>query len=337
MSALRSHGAQARALLSAVLCAGVLAAGCQSSRGTGGAAAANAPRAAPALDAGRPLERAAARELEARGGALAWAGNRAVTVGDLLELWLQRDSPGLWAQLNLLLASELARLEAERLGFELSPAEVEQRYGRNLAGIEAQWRRVYPELGFDRVLRDVLEVDPARYRQRLRDETVRELVTERVVRAHSLGQRRARARLIAVETRAEALDLKARAEAGEDFSAMAAAHSLDPSREVGGRLPWLPEDPASPLARAVFGAAPGAVAGPLTLGGREILIAVDGFLEAEDTQGADLFERVRRSLRDEPVSEGEFVAWQVAVQERHPVDLAPLYRLLGEPVPSRRR
>jgi hypothetical protein len=296
-----------------------------------------APGAAPPLASGHAVDRAAAREVDRRGGAVAYAGARAIAVGDLLELWLQRDSQSLWAQLNLLLASELARLEAERLGFDLTPAEVERRFARNLAGIEAQWRRVYPELSFERVLRDVLEVDPGRYRQRLRDETVRELVTERVVRAHTLGLRRARVRLIAVETRAEAVALRARIEAGEDFAALAREHSLDPSRESGGRLPWLPDAAASPLAQAAFGVGPGEVAGPLNLGGRELLLGVEEHLEPDPAQGDELLERVRLSLAGEPVSEGEFVAWQVAVQERHPVDLGPLYRLLAEPVPSRRR
>jgi len=269
----------------------------------------------------------------AEGGVIARVAGREIGAAQLLEQWLQRDSSGLWDQLNLLIAGELARLEAERLGVHIGPLEADRRLSAHLGALTELWRERYPSETFDRVLRERLQLDPERFRARLRAETLRELVTERVVRFSSLGSERARLRVATLATREAALDIAVRARAGEDLAELARAHSLDPSGKAGGLLPPIAFAADAPLARLAFAAPVGVVDGPFELGTRHVVLRVEERIAPLAGTYAERAEDVEASLAAEPVSEAEFVAWQVEAERRFRVDLAPFLRLVGEPLP----
>lgn len=308
--------------LLAALVAAPLFVGCAADGGGTSRTRPLAPRPAPAT-----AERAEPKALLVR------VGSRDIDAADLLAQWLQRDSPSLWNQLNLLIAGELARLEAERRKVEIDPLEVERRLAAHLGALRALWLERYPGQSFDAVLRDRLQMDPQRFRQRLRDETARELVSERVVRLHTLTSRRVSLSVLAAKDADTAQALAERVRQGEDFAALAKAHSIDPSAERGGRLPDLTYNQDAPLVRRAFAARVGRVDGPFVLGGRHVLLLVHGRLEARDGDWPEHGEEVLASLALDPVGESEFVAWQVEAERRWPVDVGPLLDLLGEPPP----
>lgn len=309
------------ALLGALLAAPLLFA-CASDGGGKSRNKALAPRPAPASE-----DRAEPTALLVR------VGSRDIDAADLLGQWLQRDSPALWNQLNLLIAGELARLEAERRKVEIDPLEVERRLAAHLGALRALWLERYPGQSFDAVLRDRLQMDPQRFRQRLRGETARELVSERVVRLHTLTSRRVSLSVLAAKDLETAKALAERVGQGEDFAALAKEHSVDPSAERGGRLPDLTYNQDAPLVRRAFAAPVGRVDGPFELGGRHVLLLVHGRLEAREGDWPEHGEEVLASLAADPVGESEFVAWQVEAERRWPVDVGPLLELLGEPPP----
>ncbi|MFK8112909.1 MAG: peptidylprolyl isomerase [Rubripirellula sp.] len=75
---------------------------------------------------------------------------------------------------------------------------------------------------------------------------------------------KASARHILVSTEAECLDLKTKIEAGEDFAALAAAHSSCPSGQKGGALgSFGPGQMVPEFDTAVFNGNVGEVQGPV--------------------------------------------------------------------------
>jgi peptidyl-prolyl cis-trans isomerase C len=78
--------------------------------------------------------------------------------------------------------------------------------------------------------------------------------------------RQVHARHILIRTEAEANDILARLQNGEDFAALAASLSLDETtRQQGGDLSWFTEDEllVPQLARAAFALQPGQIGGPV--------------------------------------------------------------------------
>jgi len=150
------------------------------------------------LPSGGAGQEAAAVDLQASADPLmASVGGRPVYASDLLESLLQRDSGGLKRALNLLIGSRLAQIEADALGLRIPPSMVEQRLAEHLSEFESAYLR--PGESLDEFVRYQLDLDPTRFRDRLKDDTVREIVTERVVRAWSLATEHARVRVIVVD------------------------------------------------------------------------------------------------------------------------------------------
>ncbi|QDU69067.1 peptidylprolyl isomerase [Engelhardtia mirabilis] len=261
---------------------------------------------------------------------MAWVGGREVTASDLLENLLQRDSPALKRSLNLLIGARLAQMEADRLGLRLPPELVAERSAEHLEGFRAAYLREGET--FEQFVRMGLDLDPDRFVERLRADTLRELVTERVVRAWSLGSEYARVRLIVLADDASVEAVQAELLAGRDFAELATERSLDATAEQGGLVPFLARAERAPLSRLAFQTPIGAVGGPLELEGAKVLLKVEDRPQPLRGTWADVGLAVEQSLFAEPVSEEEFLVWQLAMEGRHGVDVRPFHEFVREPL-----
>lgn len=267
-----------------------------------------------------------------RGGALddaliATVGGRPILASELLAGLRQRDARLLNFHINLLVGERLAELASEALGVVLDEDLVDARARAAEAAFVAQLEGA----DLEAVLREELGVDPAAFRRRLGDDARRELLTERVVRAWTLGQEWARVRILvaAPQTVAEA---QQRFAAGEGFAGLASELSRDPTGADGGLVPFVVRSERSRLSRLAFRTDAGALGGPFELDdeGLEILLFVESRNAPLTGTWADVRGTVEASLASHPVSEEEYVQWQVALESATLVDLAPISRLLGE-------
>jgi hypothetical protein len=152
------------------------------------------------------------------------------------------------------------------------------------------------------------------------------------VRSWALSNENASVRLIVVAKEEDALGIADELKAGADFSEVAADRSLDESGKEGGLIPFLVRQEHSPLARVAFAAKPGEVVGPVQAAGHHFLVRLEEVREPIGGEGGswpDLRPAVEDSLRRFPVVESEFLHWKLEMERRYPVDLAPLFELIG--------
>jgi hypothetical protein len=263
---------------------------------------------------------------------LARIGDAELTLAELMQALYYREGEALRAQFNLSVGARLASLEAARLGLSVDPALLEQRSSEVLGEFA---RKNVPEgESLDRFLNDRLGFEPLRFKNRLRQDSLRELITERVVRAHALASEHANVRVLLADeaTVGQALE---RLAAGEDFIQLVAELSRDPSAKDGGRVPFLLRDERAPLSRLAFKTPVGQVGGPLRLPGSagnapSLLLRVEARPEPLAGNWDAIGPAVEASLTADPVTEEEYVAWQLAMEGRYQLDLEPFYALLGQ-------
>ena len=256
---------------------------------------------------------------------LATVGGRVIRTSDLLQNLLYREGDVLRLELNLMIGSALAKLEAERMGLQLDMELVDARAAEHLG--EFVRRNVPDGVELDEFVTERLGVAPAAFQSRLRSDTVRELVTERMVRAHTLANEHVRLRLLAAERDAAEAAAQRHA-AGEPFEALVRELSRDRSAEDGGLLPFVGRSERSPISQLAFRTPVGELGGPIQVGGLDVLVLVEDRPAPVTGDWRAVRERVEASLADEPVREEEFVFWQVAMELRYTVDLAPLAELV---------
>ena len=174
-----------------------------------------------------------------------------------------------------------------------------------------------------------MKLEPKRYIARLRRATIHQLLAERAVRASSLSTESVMVRLIVVEDQASMQEVQAALDSGADFAEMAQRYSIDESAKEGGLVPFVVWQEHAPLARLAFRTKEGEVGGPLDTADHLFLVKVETFRPALEGDWQTLRVPVERSLADFPVSDGEFLSWKLAIEERYPVDLSALVELLG--------
>lgn len=263
---------------------------------------------------------------------LGWIAGVPLEPEEFLVEWGDVASHELFLVVDKLVAARLAMAEADRLGIRLDPEEVEKRFGEERTRLEQQVAKsskgnksesledfIAHELGFE----------PGRYLERVRRATIRQMLAERAVRAGSLASDSVALRLIVVPSQAELDKVQAALAAGRDFGDVARELSVDDSREDGGLVPFVVPQERSPLSRLAFQTPVGETAGPLPISDHQFLIRVEQRRTALEGDWAAIGTAVEASLLEHPVADAEFVHWKLTVEGRYPIDLGPLWRLIG--------
>ncbi|HEX6883986.1 MAG TPA: peptidylprolyl isomerase [Planctomycetota bacterium] len=307
------------------------------------APAAAAPEPAPTASAPAPTQATPAPETPAKSEPppkpeppskpeptpLGWIAGQPLEAEELLLEWGDASSRELWLVIDKLVAARLALAEAERLGIRLAPEAVEQRYAAERGKLEKEIARGGKERPLEEFIEQRLGFEPHRYLERVRRATIRQMLAERAVRVASFSGESAALRLIVVKEPAEVEAVGAALAAGTDFAQVAREHSVDDSKEDGGLVPFLVPEERSPLARLAFQTPPGEVAGPLPVGEHQFWIRVEERRPPLEGDWAAIGERIERSLEEHPVGDAEFVHWKLTMERRYPIDLGPLWSLIG--------
>lgn len=285
------------------------------------------------VDESRPTEAATEAPSQAAPGQLivARVGNDVIYVSELLKTWMLADSNTLRDILGTLATARIVRSESERLGIVLDPEELTREYIVALSEMESELQQRQPGVSLDEWIAGGLGLDPLRYRESIREDIERRLMAERVVRYFIVTRENAQAAVIVVADQAAALAALERARAGEDFAALAAELSLDPSgKRSGGKLPPIVRNDSA-FARLAFATAVGEVGGPVEEAGRWMLLrtlAINAPLSGNwDVLGPE----IEKSLFTRPIEQPEFLLWKAAMQDRTPADFEPFFELIGEP------
>lgn len=257
------------------------------------------------------------------------AGTR-IDVRELLDLWLFRDSPGVHDMLGELVVSRFTLAEAARLSLRIPDEELELGYQRGLAALQAEVERVRPGETVDDYLVKRRGVDPVMYRERLREQSARALIAERVVRAWLLSEEHVIARAIICDSREQVAEVETALKDGAEFDLLARELSVDPDGKTDGMLPPITRTD-SVVSRLSFVTPVGEIGGPIEEGGRYLLLKVEARPEPLVGDWRTVGALVEQSLEARPVEEVEWLQWEEAMFSRYQVDTSPFLKLVGEP------
>lgn len=280
-----------------------------------------------------PARSSAAEEPHGAGPAavVARVAGDPIPAGELLALWLHRESPRVRGYLEEIVLSRLVLAEAQRLGVRLPDGDLDRAAEEALGRVAERGRREAPSLTLDDYLRQRLGLDAATFRARLRREREIDLLAERCVRAWLLESERAEVRVLVAEERQVIETARARLSRGEDFSALAEELSVESSAADGGRIPPVVRG-ESALSRLAFSTPLGDIGGPVFEGGRYLLVKVDALPRPTRGPWVERGPLVEASLAEHGIEDPEYWQWKAAMIERYEVDMEPFLELVGEPL-----
>jgi len=258
---------------------------------------------------------------------IARVAGQEIDVSELLGLWLHQDSLQVLEHLDHLVLGRLVLAEAGRLGVAIDQEVSDKAYRAAVDTIEKTIGEKRPGMTLDRYVDEALGLDPVRYREFLRDESLRGLLAERVVRAWILASERSEVRVIAVKTEEDSRQVRDALAAGEAFEEVARRLSADSSAKEGGKVPSVVRG-ESPIARLAFQTEPGQVGGPQYEKGAWLFVKVESRPEPLKGDWKEVGSAVEKSLAERPVVDLEVSQWKPVMVERYGVDITPLMKLV---------
>jgi peptidyl-prolyl cis-trans isomerase C len=287
-----------------------------------------APAAAPSDPA--PKQQPVANT-EASGVVVATVAGKPIDITELLSQWMHQASLDVKEQIDRLVLSRLVLEESKRLGLSIDPDFAEKAYADAAVRIEKEIGKKRPGLSLDRYVDQGLGLDPKVYRERLRDDALRGLLTERVMRAFMLQTEHADLRVLVVKSEEDLKLVQSELAAGKEFEDVAREHSADPSAKDGGRVPPVIRS-NTVMGNLAFETPVGSVGGPKYEQGAWLLAKVVARPEPLVGSWNEIRDTVEASLKERTVEDLEASQWQTAMLRRYDVDITPLMKLVGEPV-----
>lgn len=260
---------------------------------------------------------------------LGWIAGEPLEAEELLVEWGDVASRELYLVIDKLVAARLALAEAGRLGIRLAPEAVEARFEAERGKLQEEVARGGKARTLEEFIERELGFEPGRYLERVRRATIRQMLAERSVRAASLASETVGLRLIVAANEEGTEKVKAALAEGRDFAEVARELSVDDSKRDGGLVPFVVPQERSPLARLAFQTPVGEVAGPLPISDHQFWIRVEERRAPLEGEWDTIESAVEASLVRYPVGDAEFVHWKLTMEKRYPIDLGPLWSLIG--------
>jgi hypothetical protein len=280
-----------------------------------------------------PPKESAATTPTSSGVVIAHVAGQPVDVSELLSQWMHQSSTDLREQFDRLVMSRLVLEEARRLSLSIDPERAEKAYADAVIGIEKEIGKKRPGLSLDRYVDQLLGLDPKTYRERLRDDALRGLLAERVMRAFQLQSEHADIRVIVVKTEEDLKTVQSELAAGKPFEDVARERSADSSAKDGGRVPPVIRSD-NVMGTLAFETPVGSVGGPKYEQGAWLLAKVVARPEPLVGNWNAIGEKVEASLKERSIEDLELSQWQTAMLRRYEVDISPLMKLAGQPTRS---
>jgi hypothetical protein len=231
-----------------------------------------------------------------------------------------------FAILNKLVVRQIVEQEAKRVGLAPPESWIAEEKNRALEQVKTQaltsyGARTTPERFLEVELKQTL---PAWLRQ-VEVEARERWLLSRIIRFHAVQSERVELQLIAVDDEKTAREIAAKLDQGADFAQLAMAHSRHPSGRAGGRLPPLARESLNPaVGDRAFALAPGARSNILSvddgLGHRQFeLVKLLRRIPGRSVTWADAAAEIEEGLAKEPVSQEEFIAWNLRLERLYDV------------------
>ena len=262
---------------------------------------------------------------------VAMIGDKPVTVSEFLAQLVHQNAIEALDQLDHLVLTHLVQEEARRLGVKLDPDLVEHKYSDAVVQIEQKIGEKRPNVTLDQWVDQVLGLDPLVYRTQLREDSLNQLLAERVTRAFMLQSEHADLRVIVVKSEEKLKEAQAALAGGEAFEEVAKRLSADPSAKEGGRVPPVIRS-ETVMGKLAFQTKVGEIGGPQYSQGAWLLVKVQAMPAPLAGTWPEIAPSVEKSLAERHIEELEFTQWKGAMLRRYRVDLSPFLRLAGQPV-----
>jgi len=264
------------------------------------------------------------------GAVLARVGGKDITAEDLAREFFKTNRDQAFATLNKLVVRQIVKEEAARLGLKV-PDEY----------LAAEKKRVLEDLNREALKSFGMGATPERYvevfmkqpladflRQREADASERYLVS-RVIRYHAIQTDRVELQLITLDDEPTAREVAQKLDQGADFGQLAVGYSKHPSGKSGGHMP--------PVSRGSLNPAVGDRAFALREGERTSILSVDDGLgrrqfeivkvvrrlPGRNVPWAQVASEIEEGLKLEPVSQDEFIAWNLGLERLYGVWFDP--------------
>ena len=262
---------------------------------------------------------------------IAKVAGQSIGARDLLRQWLHQNSIDVLEQLDRLVLSQLVLLEARRLSVRVDEARQEEAFRHAVDAIERQIGERRPGVSLDRYVDQVLGLDPATYREGLRDDALRALLAERVMRAWILQSEHADISVIVVKSEEKAKEVEVALASGDSFADVAKRLSSDASAEGGGRVPPVVRTDTA-MGRLAFDTPVGGVGGPMREQGAWLFVHVDSRPTPLAGDWSAIGDAVVASLAERSIEDLELSQWKAAMLRRYQPDITPFLELVGQPV-----
>jgi peptidyl-prolyl cis-trans isomerase C len=235
----------------------LLLAACASSTAGQDNPTANSPTAAPARNL--PLN-------EAGAPLVAKVNGTEITLAEFEQALARQQADGLAADVSALEASVLDALIEQTL---IEQAAAEQQISVTDEEIQSEIQAMVQESGSESAWQQWLaqnQFTQEEFADYLRDSIITQRVRDQVTQTVTGSLPHVHARHILVATEAEANDILARLQGGEEFGVLATTYSRDvTTRDNGGDLGWFTQEELlePSLAQVAFSLEPGQIAGPV--------------------------------------------------------------------------
>lgn len=250
-----------------------------------------------------------------------------IHVDELLAAWLHRESHSVRAYIRELVVARIVMLEAARLGIEVPGSALDEARSDATYRLREEVRKAGGN-SVDGFIQDRLGLNPRRYIATLREQTAIHLYSERVVRSWLLTRERAEVRVIVTEDQASMREVREALADGEDFAAVCARHSIEESKEEGGRIPPVARG-TTPLSSLAFSTPVGGLGGPVQQEDRWLLLKVDARPEPISGRWDEIGPEVEASLSARAIEDPEYWQWRSWALSQYEVDMSPLLELSG--------
>lgn len=281
-----------------------------------------------AEEGGEPLTGAALpRQVRMIGGEpLAVVDGEELRAEDVFPVLFLTHTDLIYAALEQAVRRRLMLKEVERLSITVRPELLDESVAAVLKNQEDEFQLAAgPDYVFESFIQERYGTAPEDYRGAVRNQVLEELFLARVIRYEAGLEEQVEVRMIILADLALAKEVAGKLAEGASFSALAKAHSIDPTNSQGGRFPPVRRDCPHPLLDGLDELSAGQVGEVSTLerSGQQLyrILRLDRVIPADRRPYGERAEEIEKGLAERKIDPFEVLEWDRRVRERYPIEV----------------